>query len=101
MNNIEFAKEIPAAQLADIFKSYFEQHMIAYGILRDVEFVSLNDISMDKASITYSVKLLDAENKERLLNTLQSNSANIIMYGKSYTPNVFLNGDLLCITINK
>lgn len=101
MNNIDFAKEIPAAQLAEIFKSYFEQHMIAYGILRGVEFVSLNEVSIDKASITYSVKLLDTEDKEKLLRNLQSNSSNIIMYGKSYQPRVFINGDMLCITIQK
>lgn len=101
MDNLEFAKNIPAAQLADIFKSFFEQHMVAYGILRNIEFIGINDISMDKASITYSVKLIDNINKEALKKYLNSKASAVVMYGKLYQPEVFINGDILCITIKK
>lgn len=101
MNNLEFAKNIPASQLAEIFRGFFEQHMIAYGILRMVEFVSLNEVSMDEASITYSVKLINTRDKEQLIKLLNSRVSNIVMYGKAYQPDIFFNGDLLCITIKK
>ena len=101
MNNIEFAKNIPAVQLAEIFKSFFEQHMIAYGILKNVEFVSINNVSMDCASITYSVKLINQVDREALVKYINSRASTIVMYGKSYHPEVFFRGDLLCLTIKK
>jgi hypothetical protein len=101
MNTLEFAKNIPAEKLAEIFKDYFEQHMAVYDMLRGVEFISLNSVDMDTASIMYSVKLLNDQNKEDLVKKLQSTSGSLIIYGKPYTPNIYLNGDLLCITISK
>lgn len=100
MNTIEFAKDIPASQLAAIFKDYFEQHMLVYDMLRGVQFASINDITMDKASIIYSVKL-DNENREGLIRRLQSQCSSLVIYGHTYTPEIYLNGDLLCITIKK
>ena len=47
----------------------------------------------------YSVKLLDDEDKEKIVRQL--NNLPLTVYGKTYTPSVFLNGDLLCITIDK
>ena len=101
MNNLDFVQNIPATKLAEIFKEFFEQHMVAYGVLKNVEFVSLNEVSIDKASITYSVKLLNTKDKDRLVEQLQSNTSSLVMYGKPYSPEVFMNGDLLCITIKK
>ena len=51
MDTLQFAQNIPAEELAKIFKDYFEQHMFAYDLLRGVKFVSLNSVSFDKASI--------------------------------------------------
>ncbi len=100
MNAIQFVENIPAQQIAVIFKDYFEQHMLVYDLLRGVDFVSLNSISFDKASIIYSVKLGD-ENRDGLLKKLNSECSSLYIYGKQFTPKVFLNGDLLCITIEK
>lgn len=101
MNTIDFVKDVPAEQLASIFKDYFEQHMFTYDLLRGVEFVKLNSIDINTASIMYSVKLLDNDNKEELVKHLTSKAGSLMIYGKHYTPEIFLNGDLLCITIRK
>jgi hypothetical protein len=101
MNTIEFVKDVPAEQLAAIFKDFFEQHMFAYYLLRGVQFVSLNSVDIDTASIMYSVKLLDGDDKDKLLKLLTSQAGSLNIYGRHYTPNIFLNGDLLCITIKK
>lgn len=101
MDTLEFAKEIPAQKLAEIFRDYFEQHMAVYDILKGVEFGSINSIDMDTASIIYSVKVLNQEDKNNLLNKLTDSSGSLNMYGRTYTPSVYMNGDLLCITIQK
>lgn len=101
MDNIEFVKNIPAEQLARIFKDFFEQHMVAYDLLKGVQFFSLNSVDMNTASIMYSVRLLDVEDKDKLVEHLQSRCGCLTMYGKTYTPEIFLNGDMLCITIKK
>lgn len=101
MDTLEFAKSIPAEKLAEIFRDYFEQHMAVYDMLRGVEFISLNSVDIDNASIIYSVKLLDDEDKNDLLNRLKNTSSLLNIYGRVYEPNIFLNGDLLCIMIKK
>lgn len=101
MNTIEFSNGIPAENLAIIFKDYFEKHMAVYDLLRGLQFVKINNISIDKASIMYSVKLLDSENKDKIVKALQSRAGSLTIYGQTYTPDVYLNGDLLCITIKK
>ena len=101
MDNVEFIKNIPAEKLAEIFQKYFEQHMAVYDILKGVEFISLNSIDEDTASLIYSIKVLDAASKDILLNKLQSSAGSLNIYGKLFTPNIFMNGDMLCITINK
>ena len=90
MNNTEFIKDIPADQIAIIFKDFFEQHMLVYDIIKNADFVSINDISIDSASTEAELKRL-----------LELDSSSLIIYGKEYKPNIFINGDLLCITINK
>ena len=99
MNMVEFSNQIPSDQLIEIFKDFFEQHILAYDMLKGVEFVKVNNITINKSSIMYSVKLLNDEDKEKLVNQL--NNLPLTVYGKTYTPSVFLNGDLLCITIDK
>lgn len=99
MNMVEFSNQIPSDQLVEIFKDFFEQHIATYDLLKGVEFVKVNNITIDKSSIMYSVKLLDDEDKEKLVHQL--NNLPLTIYGKTYTPSVFLNGDLLCITISK
>lgn len=101
MTTIEFVQNIPATDIARIFKDYFEQHMLVYDLLRGVNFVSLNEISFDKASIMYSVNLGSEENKDAVLKRLTSECGSLIIYGRTFTPEIFLNGDLLCITIKK
>ena len=99
MNMVEFSNQIPSDQLIEIFKDFFEQHILAYDMLKGVEFVKVNNITINKSSIMYSVKLLDDEDKEKIVRQL--NNLPLTVYGKTYTPSVFLNGDLLCITIDK
>ena len=99
MNMVEFSNQIPSDQLIEIFKDFFEQHILPYDMLKGVEFVKVNNITINKSSIMYSVKLLNDEDKEKLVNQL--NNLPLTIYGKTYTPSVFLNGDLLCITIDK
>ena len=102
MNTLEFAKDIPADKLAIIFKDFFEQHMVAYEITKNIiEFAGINSVSFDKASIIYSIRLLDGEDKEKILNSLKSATSSLVMYGREYKPKIFMNGDLLCIDISK
>ena len=101
MNSLEFSKNIPPEKLAQVFRDYFEQHMAAYYMLRGVDFVSINNIDMDKASIMYSVRVLDEDQKSKLVENLQKQCGTINIYGHTVTPDVFINGDLLCLTIRK
>lgn len=101
MDSIEFSKQIPSEQLAIIFKDFFEQHMLVYDILRDIKFVSVSQVSFDKSSIIYSIRLLSEEDRQFVMRVLQNDNLALTMYGKKYTPSVFMNGDLLCITIEK
>lgn len=101
MNSLEFSKSIPPEKLAQVFRDYFEQHMAAYYMLKGVNFVSINSIDMDKASIMYSVKVLDDDQKYKLVDYLQRQSSTVNIYGYNVTPEVFINGDLLCLTIKK
>lgn len=99
MNMVQFSNQVPSDQLMLIFKDFFEQHIVAYDLLKGIEFVRINEITMNKSSIMYSVKLLEDEDKEKLANSINNLPLNI--YGKTYYPSAYLNGDLLCITINK
>ena len=99
MNMVEFSNQIPSDQLIEIFKDFFEQHIATYDLLKGIEFIKINNITIDKSSIMYSVKLLDDEDKEKIVRQL--NNLPFTIYGKTYTPSVVLNGDLLCITIDK
>ena len=101
MNNTEFIKDIPADQIAIIFKDFFEQHMLVYDIIKNADFVSINDISIDSASIMYRITMSNGVTEAELKRLLELDSSSLIIYGKEYKPNIFINGDLLCITINK
>lgn len=100
MDTINFSKDIPPEQLAEIFRNYFEQHMAAYYILQGMQYGGMK-VTIDKASLMYSVHLLSPDNKERIVENLQRQNTRLHLYGKVIEPYVFLNGDLLCITINK
>ena len=100
-DTLDFSKSIPPEKLALIFKDYFEQHMAAYYMLKGMELISFNNVDIDRSSIIYSIRVLDPSQKERLLDILQRRSATVNIYGKIITPEVFMNGDLLCITIKK
>lgn len=101
MNTIDFIKDVPADQLALIFKDYFEQHMFTYDLLRGVQFGGINSIDINTASIMYSVKLVEGEDQNKLIKHLNSKAGSLVIYGKHYTPEIYLNGHLLCITIKK
>lgn len=101
MNTLDFVKDVPAEQLALIFKDYFEQHMFAYDLLRGIQFGGINSVDINTASIMYSIKLIDEDDKDILLNHLKSKAGSLNIYGKHYVPEIFINGDLLCITIKK
>ena len=58
MNTLEFVKDVPAEQLALIFKDYFEQHMFAYDLLRGIQFGGINSVDINTASIMYSVNFI-------------------------------------------
>lgn len=101
MNALEFVKDVPAEQLALIFKDYFEQHMFTYDLLRGIQFGGINSVNIDTASIMYSIKLIENEDKDVLVKHLKSKAGSLIIYGKHYTPEIYYSGDLLCITIKK
>lgn len=100
MDTLEFGKNISSEKLAEIFKNFFEQHMAVYELIKGIQFVSLN-VDMDKASIIYSIKVLNEKEKDILFHKLQVTSGALSIYGKTYETNIFINGDLLCITLNK
>lgn len=100
-NMVEFSNNIPSNQLLTIFKSFFEQHMIAYELLKDIDLVDFKvDTDTDTSSIFYSVKIMQESDKEKIQNMI-CDSLSITAYGNTYTPSVYLNGDLLCITFKK
>ena len=101
MNTLDFVKDVPAEQLALIFKDYFEQHMFTYDLLRGIQFGGINSIDIDTASIMYSVRLIDGDDRDTLIKHLQSKAGSLVIYGKHYSPEIYMNGDLLCITIKK
>lgn len=101
MNTLEFVKDVPAEQLASIFKDYFEQHMFTYDLLRGIRFGGIYSVDINTASIMYSVKLIGNEDRDILISHLKSKAGSLIIYGKHYTPDIYYNGDLLCITIKK
>ena len=39
MNMVDFSHNIPSDQLLNIFKNFFEQHMVAYDLLKDIDLV--------------------------------------------------------------
>lgn len=99
MDRLEFGKTISGEKLAEIFRNFFEQHMAVYELLKGIQFVSINVDINNKTSIMYSIKILNNEEKNILFNKLQVASGHLLIYEKSYNFNVFMNGDLLCITI--
>ena len=101
MNTLEFVKNVPAEQLALIFKDYFEQHMFTYDLLRGIQFGGINSVDINTASIMYSVRLIGNEDRDTLIKHLNSKAGSLVIYGKHYVPEIYYNGDLLCITIKK
>ena len=57
-------------------------------------------VGEDTSSIFYSVKIMKESDKERIQNMI-CNNISITVYGNTYTPSIYLNGDLLCITFKK
>lgn len=100
MNAIEFSKNISPEKLATIFKDYFEQHMAAYSMLNGMEFVNL-DADFNKARIVYSVKLLNSDNLNKIIENLQRQSTCLMVYGITIIPEIKVEGDNLYITIRK
>jgi hypothetical protein len=101
MNTLEFSKNIPPEKLATIFRQYFEEHMAMYYMLKGVDFVSINNVDTDSTSIMYSVRVLDEIQKDELVKKLQNKSTAVNIYGHVVYPEIYINGDLLCITIRK
>lgn len=101
MNTIDFVKDVPAEQLALIFKDFFEQHMFTYDLLRGIQFGGINSVDINTASIMYSVRLIGNEDRNTLIKHLNSKAGSLVIYGKHYVPEIYFNGDLLCITIKK
>lgn len=99
MNMIDFSHNIPSDQLLNIFKNFFEQHMVAYDLLKDIDLVNFK-VTEDVSSIFYSVKIMKESDKERIQNMICDNIS-VTVYGHTYTPSIYLNGDLLCITFKK
>lgn len=99
MNMVDFSHNIPSDQLLNIFKNFFEQHMVAYDLLKDIDLVDFK-VGEDTSSIFYSVKIMKESDKERIQN-MMCNNVSVTAYGHTYTPSIYLNGDLLCITFKK
>lgn len=100
MDRIEFSRDIPAEKLIAVFKNFFEEHMAMYDMLKG-EHVKITSVDTNSASIIYSVRMLDDDNKEELMSRIKFMSQYFNIYGKTYDPDIYLNGDLLCITLNK
>ena len=101
MDTLEFSSYIDPGTLASIFKDYFEQHIAAYYMLKGLDFAAINVSGIGTASIMYSVKLLKPEETNRIVDILNRESSNVIIYGIKIKPNIFVSGDLLCITLKK
>ena len=101
MDTLEFSKNIPPEKLATIFRQYFEEHMAVFYMLKGVDFVAINNVDTDSASIMYSVRVLNPEQKDELIDKLQRKSTAVNIYGHTVYPEIYINGDLLCITIRK
>ena len=80
MNMVQFSNQVPSDQLMLIFKDFFEQHVVAYDILKGIKFNGINSIDFNKSSIVYSVKLLSDKNKEQLVNNLNGITLNISIF---------------------
>ena len=99
MDAIEFSNQIPSDDLVRIFKDFFAQNMIPYVNQTVIAFFKINKITMNRSSIIYSVKLLQEEDKQKIIKYI--NNLPLMIYGKKYTPHIYIEGDLLCITIDK
>jgi hypothetical protein len=49
----------------------------------------------------YSVRVLDEIQKDELVKKLQNKTTAVNIYGHVVYPEIYINGDLLCITIRK
>lgn len=101
MDTIEFSKHIDPETLARIFKDFFEQHIAMYYMLKGLNFLSLNIHNMDDMSITYSIKLLNNEDINNIINILHRDSTSLIIYGNKIKPETYINGDQLIIKLKK
>lgn len=97
MDTIEFSSNIDAKTLATIFKSFFEQHICAYYLLNGLNFINMN-ADIDRSSLIYSVKLLEPEHIDYIINMVKKESSKLTYYGKKIIPDVYVNGDILCLS---
>ena len=97
MDTIEFSSNINAKTLALIFKSFFEQHMCAYYLLHGLTFINMN-ANIDRSSLIYSVKLLDPEHIDHIIDMIKRESSKLVYYGKTIVPEIYVNGDVLCLS---
>lgn len=98
MNMIEFSDKVPSEQLAIIFKDFFNEHIAAGYALTGIDIGDIN-VTSDSSSIMYSVRMLPQDNRDKLVQ--QIHNLHISVYGQIYIPNVYIEGDLLCITFKK
>lgn len=101
MDSIEFAKGIPPETLAKIFKDWFEYHMAAYYISKGMPCGTIHNVDVSETNIIYNIHILNEEDKEEIERMLQEANTTVSYYGIDIKPNVFINGDLLCISIKK
>mgnify|MGYP004553743385 CR=1 FL=1 len=99
MDMMKFSEKVPSEQLAIIFKDFFNEHIAAGYALTGIDIGDINVITDNKTSIMYSVKMLPQDNKDKLVQHLQN--LHISVYGQMYVPQVYIEGDLLCITFKK
>lgn len=101
MTEEEYSQQIPASDLLIIYRDWFQQHMLTYNLLKKLETVTIHNVSFDQASIIYSIRLFSDKEKRDIEAILKNDRVKINIYGNDYTPHIYMNGDLLCITINK
>lgn len=101
MDTLQFSSDINPNTLAKVFQDFFEQHMVAYYIAKGVGTGRIHSVDMNKASIIYNIHILTDNDAEIIRNYLDNLNGRVTVFGHNIKYTYCINGDLLCITIQK